>query len=91
MKLSRLAILSVLILLPVAGSSQTVPNKEPQLTEEQKQKLVAEALAAEKRTFAVSQLISLADECELIARVALTSHSSKYCSQRVTRERPYRI
>jgi hypothetical protein len=71
MKLSGFAILSILILLPVVGSGQTVPDKESQLTEQQKQKLAADALAAEQRTFAVSQLISLADEARSYSDLAL--------------------
>ena len=73
-QLSGLAILSILILLPVAGSAQTAGDKEPQLTEQQRQKLAAEALAAEQRTFAVSQLISLADEARSYRDLALRPH-----------------
>src|SRR5712692_5818276 len=74
MKPFSFAILSILLVIPVAASGQAVPDKEPQLTEQQKQKLAAEALAAERRTFAVSQLISLADEARSYHDLALRPH-----------------
>jgi hypothetical protein len=70
-QLSRFAILSILFLLPVAGLGQAVANKDPQLTEKEKQLIAAEALAAERRTFAVTQLLSLADEARSYSDLAL--------------------
>ena len=61
-RLSSFALSSVLVLMPVAVFGQNADNREPTLTEKQKQKLAADALVAEQRSFAISQLISLADE-----------------------------
>ncbi|MGZ8844440.1 MAG: hypothetical protein ACXW18_12315 [Pyrinomonadaceae bacterium] len=71
MKLSRLSILIVLILVPVAAFGQVAGNQEKPLTDQQKQNADAEALAAERRTFVVSQLISLADEARTYKEVGL--------------------
>ncbi len=71
MKLSRLIILIVLILVPVAALGQVAGNPEKPLTDQQKANAAAEALAAERRTFVVSQLISLADEARTYKELGL--------------------
>src|SRR2546421_5734078 len=54
--------LFVLIVIPIAVFAQNPDDRDPKLTEKQKQKSAADALAAEQRTFALSQLVSLADQ-----------------------------
>ena len=70
-RLSSFAPFSVLILVAAAAFGQNPDNKEPKLTEQQKQKLAAAALAADQRAFTVAQLISLADEARSYNDLAL--------------------
>jgi hypothetical protein len=71
MKLCLWCQFALLIFLPSSGFSQAAGTQKPPQTEQQKQKAVAEALSAERRTFAVTQLISLADEARSYRDVGL--------------------
>lgn len=74
MKLLRLTSFVILIIGSAAVFGQTAVDKQPQLTEAQKQKLAADAAASERRTFAVAQLVSLADEARGYHDLALRPH-----------------
>ena len=71
MKRSHLHRLPLLILLAGASFGQVVQSQEKPPTDQQKPNAAAEALAAERRTFVVSQLISLADEARTYKEVGL--------------------
>ena len=74
MRLLRLTSLLILIIGSTVAIGQTENDKQPRLTEAQKRKQAADALASERRTFAVAQLISLADEARSYPDLALRPH-----------------
>jgi hypothetical protein len=72
----QFVLLSVVAFLPLATNFQTAAKKVPQSqsTDEKTTKDNEELLAAQRRAFAVSQVISLADEARSYRDIALRPH-----------------
>jgi hypothetical protein len=74
--LSCFALLALLALLPVSALPQSVADKTSPAkpTEPKPDKVEADELVAQRRTFAISQVISLADEARSYHDLALRPH-----------------